>query len=142
MLALADQHGFRFDTVQMPLNVMDAHFNSFGHRVLPVAVSKGMGILGMKSMGDHFILKSQTVTAQECLNFTMNLPVSVCITGCDSMKILQQGLDVARNFKPLTQDQVAAILAKTEYAAANGQYELYKTSTHFDTTAKNPAWLG
>jgi predicted aldo/keto reductase-like oxidoreductase len=142
MLDLADQHGFVFDSVQMPLNVMDAHFNSFGQKVLPVVQKKNIGALGMKSMGDPFILKSKTVTPQECLNFTMNLPVSVCITGCDSMKILQQGLDVARNFKPLTQEQVAAILTKTEVAAANGEYELYKTSTHFDTTTKNPTFLG
>ena len=142
MLATADKHGFHFDTVQMPLNVMDAHFNSFGQRVLPVALKKNMGVLGMKSMGDPFILKSKTVTAVECLNFTMNLPVSVCITGCDSMKILQQALDVARNFKPLGEQEVAAILAKTEAAAANGEYERYKVSDHFDSTAKNPEFLG
>ncbi len=142
MLALADQHDFHFDTVQMPLNVMDAHYNSFGQKVLPVAAKKNMGILAMKPMGDPFILKSNTVSAIECLNFTMNLPVSVCITGIDSMKILEQGLDVARNFKPLSQEQVAAILAKTEVAAQNGQYELYKTSTHFDGTGKHPEYLG
>jgi predicted aldo/keto reductase-like oxidoreductase len=127
MLDLADQHGFVFDSVQMPLNVMDAHFNSFGHKVLPVLVKKNIGVLGMKSMGDKNILASNTVTPLECLNFTMNLPVSVCITGCDSMEILEQGLDVARNFQPLTTAQVEAILSKTEVAAADGQFEPYKT---------------
>ena len=142
MLATADKHGFHFDTVQMPLNVMDAHFNSFIHQVLPVALDKHMGVLGMKSMGDGIILKSKAITPVECLRFAMSLPVSVCITGCDSIKILEQALGVARNFKHLTREETAAILAKTEPVAMNGQYELYKTSDHFDSTAHNPAWLG
>jgi predicted aldo/keto reductase-like oxidoreductase len=142
MLAVADQHGFRFDSIQMPLNAMDAHFNSFGHRVVPVALKKDIGILGMKPMGGGILLKSNTVTPVECLKFAMNLPISVGITGCDSMEILNQALDVARNFQPLTEAEVSGILAKTELAAANGQYELYKTSHHFDGTFHNPIWLG
>ena len=130
MLNLADQHGFVFDSVQMPLNVMDAHFNSFGRGVLPVLAKKNIGILGMKTMGDKSILESKTVTPVECLKFSMNLPLSVCITGCDSMEVLQQALEVVRTFKPLTQEEVAAILAKTEAAAANGQYEPYKASAY------------
>ena len=130
MLELADQHGFVFDSVQMPLNVMDAHFNSFGHGVLPVLAKKNIGILGMKTMGDKSILKSKTVTPVECLKFSMNLPLSVCITGCDSMEILQQAFEVARNFKPLTSQEVTVILAKTEAAAANGHYEPYKASAY------------
>src|ERR1700730_8445204 len=130
MLELADQHGFVFDSVQMPLNVMDAHFNSFGHGVLPVLAKKNIGILGMKTMGDKSILKSKTVTPVECLKFSMNLPLSVCITGCDSMEILQQALDVVRDFKPLTHEEVTAILAKTEAAAINGEYEPYKASDY------------
>jgi hypothetical protein len=109
---------------------MDAHFNSFGRGVLPVLTKKNMGILGMKTMGDKSILKSKTVTPVDCLKFSMNLPLSVCITGCDSMAILQQALDVARNFKPLTPEEVNAILSKTEAAAANGQYEWYKRSAY------------
>jgi predicted aldo/keto reductase-like oxidoreductase len=142
MLDLADQHGFAFDSVQMPLNVMDAHFDSFAQRVIPVALKKEIGVLGMKPMGDTVILKSRTVTAVECLQFTMSLPVSVCITGCDSMKILQQGLEVARNFKPLSQDEVAVILAKTEKAASTGEFELYKTTDHNDSTKRNAQNLG
>jgi predicted aldo/keto reductase-like oxidoreductase len=130
MLELADQHGFVFDSVQMPLNVMDAHFNSFGRGVLPVLAKKNIGILGMKTMGDKSILKSKTVTPVECLKFSMNLPLSVCITGCDSMGILQQVLDVVRDFKPLTHEEVTAILAKTEAAAINGEYEPYKASAY------------
>jgi len=130
MLELADQREFVFDSVQMPLNVMDAHFDSFGRGVLPVLTKKNIGILGMKPMGDKSILKSKTVTPVECLKFSMNLPLSVCITGCDSMAILEQALDVVRNFKPLPPEEVAAILAKTEAAAASGQYEWYKQSAY------------
>ena len=142
MLELAAGHRFRFDTVQMPLNVMDAHYDSFGRRVLPVLVRDGIGVLGMKPMGDHFILESKTVTAVECLHYTMNLPTSVVITGCDSMEILNQALGAARSFRPMNPNEVAALLAKTIQAAQFGRYELYKTTHHFDGTYANPEWLG
>jgi uncharacterized protein len=130
MLEVADKHGFLFDAVQMPLNVMDAHFMSFGQKVLPILKKKNIGVLGMKPIGARDILKSNTVTAVECLNFAMNLPVSVCITGCDSMEILKQGLDAARNFKPLTEAEVSAMLSKTEAAATKGEFERYKFATY------------
>jgi uncharacterized protein len=142
MLATASKHGFKFDAVQMPLNVMDAHFNSFEKKVLPVLAENGIGVLGMKPMGDHFILESKTVTPTECLYYSMNLPTSVVITGCDSMPILQQALDAARSFQAMDSSQVAALLAKTSKAAEAGQFELYKTSHQFDGTYANPQWLG
>jgi uncharacterized protein len=142
MLEVADQHKFLFDTCQLPLNVMDAHFDSFEKIVLPILVEKNIGVLGMKPMGDPFILKSKTVTPIECLHYTMSLPTSVTITGCDSMKIVQQALQAARDFKPLEAPQRAALLAKTEAAAKDGKFELYKTSHHFDGTFQNPQWLG
>lgn len=142
MLAVASAHGFRPDTVQMPLNVMDHHFNSFEAKVLPVLVKQKIGVLGMKPMGDPFILHSKTVSAVECLHYSMNLPTSVVITGCDSVQMLRQALDAARSFRPLNQKQVAAILAKTLEAAKSGEFELYKTSRHFDGTYQNPQWLG
>jgi aryl-alcohol dehydrogenase-like predicted oxidoreductase len=142
MLATAAQHGFAFDAVQMPLNVMDAHFNSFEKKVLPALTKDGIGVLGMKPMGDHFILGSKTVTAVECLHYSMNLPTSVVITGCDSLPILQQALQAARTFQAMGSSQVAALLAKTAKAAEAGQFELYKTSHHFDGTFANPQWLG
>jgi uncharacterized protein len=142
MLATASKHSFKFDAVQMPLNVMDAHFNSFEKRVLPVLTENGIGVLGMKSMGDHVILESKTVTPTECLYYSMNLPTSVVITGCDSMPILQQALDAARSFQPMDSSHVAALLAKTSKAAEAGQFELYKTSHQFDGTYANPQWLG
>jgi predicted aldo/keto reductase-like oxidoreductase len=142
MLNTAFSHQFTFDTVQMPLNVMDAHFESFGKKVLPVLVEHQIGVLGMKPMGDQLILNSKTVTAVECLHYAMNLPTSVVITGCDSMQILKQALDAARSFKPMSETAVASLLARTAKAAQNGQYELYKTSHNFDGTYHNPQWLG
>jgi len=142
MLATAARHHFSFDTVQMPLNVMDAHFDSFEKKVLPMLVRDDVGVLGMKPMGDHFILDSKTATPVECLHYAMNLPTSVVITGCDSLPILDQALQAARSFKPLTESQRATVLAKTAAAAQAGKYELYKTSHHFDGTFANPHWLG
>jgi len=142
MLKVAADNGFKFDTVQMPLNVMDAHFRSFEKLVLPKLVEQGIGVLGMKSMGDKIILKSKTVQPIECLHYALNLPTSVVITGIDSMRILEQALEAARNFRPLSKEEVAALLAKTAQAAANGDYELFKTSQHFDSTAHHPEWLG
>lgn len=142
MLQLAQQHNFRFDTVQMPLNVMDYHFRSFTKNVVPEAVRLKMGILGMKSMGSAVILKSKTVSATECLRFALNLPTSVVITGIDSKPILDQALEVGRAFHPLTSEEVREIVTKTAQAAAQGKYELFKTSMHFDSTAQHPEWLG
>jgi len=142
MLATASTYGFTFDAVQMPLNVMDAHFSSFEKRVLPVLLKNDIGVLGMKPMGDHFILDSKTASAMECLHYSMNLPTSVVITACDSLSILQQALQAARSFRPLESAQVAALLAKTARAAEAGQFELYKTTHHFDGTYANPQWLG
>ncbi len=142
MLDTASAHQFAFDTVQMPLNVMDAHFNSFEAKVLPILLKQNIGVLGMKPMGDPFILHSKTVTAIECLHYSMNLPTSVVITGCDSVRILRQAIDAARSFQPLSADTVSRLLAKTAQAAQSGEYELYKTSHHFDGTYQNPQWLG
>ena len=141
-LAVAQEHGFTFDTVQMPLNVMDAHYRSFEKLVLPELVQASIGVLGMKSMANGIILKSNTVTPIECLHYALNLPTSVVITGCDSIGILQQALEVARTFQPMTEAQVRALLAKTEKAASKGEFELFKTSSLFDSTATNPEWLG
>jgi len=142
MLDTAFKHGFTFDAVQMPLNVMDAHFKSFAKKVVPVLTQHGIGVLGMKPMGSGFILKSNTVRPVECLHYAMNLPTSVVITGCDSLKILEQALEAARTFRPLGEKQLAAILAKTAPVAAQGEFEPFKTTTDFDGTAHNPQWLG
>jgi predicted aldo/keto reductase-like oxidoreductase len=142
MLATASKRKFTFDAVQMPLNVMDAHFESFEKKVLPVLLQNDIGVLGMKPMGDHVILESKTATPVECLHYAMNLPTSVVITGCDSLPILQQALQAARSFQPMNTSEVSTLLAKTAKAAEAGKFELYKTSHHFDGTFANPQWLG
>jgi predicted aldo/keto reductase-like oxidoreductase len=142
MLATAQTRGFRFDAVQLPLNVMDAHYDSFQRQVVPVLVEAGIGVLGMKPLGDPFVLVSGTVTAVECLHYAMNLPTSVVITGCDSLPVLEQALHAARSFRPLSAAAVAALLKRTAHAGRDGKYELYKTTHHFDGTYQNPHWLG
>ena len=142
MLEVADQHQFKFDSVQMPLNVMDAHYESFGKIVLPMLQERNIGVLGMKPMGDHIILTSGKVKAPECLRYALSLPTSVVITGCDSMQILQQALEVGRSFRPLSATEQSVLLSKTADTARNGQYELYKTTHNFDGTYHNPQWLG
>jgi predicted aldo/keto reductase-like oxidoreductase len=142
MLETAFAHQFTFDAVQMPLNVMDAHYNSFEKKVLPVLVKHGIGVLGMKPMGDAIILRSKAATPVECLHYAMSLPTSVVITGCESMSVLQQALDAARGFKQMSQEEVAQLLAKTAPSAVKGEYELYKTTHNFDGTFQNPQWLG
>lgn len=142
MLEVAAQHEFRFDTVQMPLNVMDAHFRSFEKHVLPLLVKEGIGVLGMKSMGDGLILKAKIVTPVECLHYAMTLPTSTVITGIDSLKILEQDLEAVKNFRPLSETEKAALLARTARAASLGRFEGFKTTNGFDGTAQNPAWLG
>ena len=141
MLKAADEHGFAFDTVQMPLNVMDAHYRSFEKLVLPVALSKNMGILGMKSMGGGIILQSKTVTPVECLRYALSLPTSVVITGCDSMAVLDQAVATASHFQPYNQQELAALLSRTREAAKDGAFEKFKTSHQFDGTHDNPKWL-
>jgi aryl-alcohol dehydrogenase-like predicted oxidoreductase len=142
MLEVAKEHGFTFDTVQMPLNVMDTHYRSFERLVIPELLKQNIGVLGMKSLANGMILKSGTVTAVECLHYALNLPTSVVITGMESMERLEQALEAARTFRPMTDTELNALRAKTAKAASRGEFELFKTTSIFDATATNPAWLG
>lgn len=146
MLEVAREHGVHFDTVQMPVNVMDAHFRSFQDKVLPVLVREKIGPLAMKTFGDDFILqhvtKSNTATPIELLHYGMSQPVSVVITGIDSLKILDQAFEATRTWKPMSAGGQKALLAKMAIPAKTGRYEKFKTSEHFDATANNPDWLG
>jgi predicted aldo/keto reductase-like oxidoreductase len=142
MLETAQKHNFHFDTVQMPINVMDAHFRSFTAQVMPVALKQGIGVLAMKTFGDPYILKSNTVQPIEALHYGLTLPVSVIITGIDNTQVLDQAFEAARTFKPLDQAQMNSLLARTATAASDGKFELFKTTAHYDGTAANPKWLG
>jgi predicted aldo/keto reductase-like oxidoreductase len=142
MLEVAGQRGFTFDTVQMPLNLFDAHYRSFSNLVVPELVKQNIGILGMKSMGNGILLKSKTVSPIECLHYALNLPTSVVITGIDSMDILNQAFEAVRTFHPLSNRELQTLLAKTATAAATGKFEPFKTTSIFDGTAQNREWLG
>jgi aryl-alcohol dehydrogenase-like predicted oxidoreductase len=141
-LQVAAEHGFKFDTVQMPLNVMDAHYRSFEKLVLPELVRQKIGVLGMKSMSNGIILRSKTVSALECLQYALRLPTSVVITGIDKMELLDQAFEAVRTYASLSDKQVQDMLARTRNAADRGQFELFKTTSLFDATALNPDWLG
>ena len=142
MLAVAAEYRFKFDAVQMPLNVMDAHYRSFAKLVLPELVKQQIGVLGMKPMANGIVLNSNTVTPVECLHYALNLPTSVVITGIDSMEILDQAFAAVSTFRPLGSAELDVLLEKTAVAARNGQYEPFKTTSIFDGTAQNPDWLG
>ena len=142
MLGVAFTHGFTFDTVQMPLNVMDAHYRSFQQKVLPVLLEHDIGVLGMKPLAAGKLLKTGTITAVEALHYAMNLPASVVITGCESLEVLQQAIHAARSFSPLSEAEVSLLLARTAEAAEGGEYERFKTSHDHDATHFHPEWLG
>ncbi|HVA36357.1 MAG TPA: aldo/keto reductase [Candidatus Dormibacteraeota bacterium] len=142
MLETAEAHGFTFDAVQMPLNVMDAHFESFERQVLPVLARRGIAALGMKPLADRFVLESGTVTPIEALQYAMSLPVSVVITGIDSQAVLKQALRAAGTFRAPDETQRRALLLRTAAAARGGRYEPYKTTQGFDGTSLHPQWLG
>ena len=142
MLQVAAENGFKFDAAQMPLNVMDAHYRSFSKLVVPELVKQNIGILAMKTMANGILLRSNTVTPIECLHYALNLPTSVVITGIDSMEILDQAFAAMQTFQPMDEQQEQILLAKTAEAASRGEYEPFKTSSIFDSTAQNPDWLG
>ncbi len=147
MLEVAQRHGFHFDTVQMPINIMDAHFRSFSQLVVTEALRQNIAVLGMKCFGSGVLFKSSilkdgAITPVECLHYSLNLPISVQITGINSKMLLDQAFDAVRSFRPMDEGAVAALIAKSENAAMNGEFELFKTTSHFDTTARHPDWLG
>jgi uncharacterized protein len=142
MIETADKHGFTFDTVQMPVNALDEHYDSFQQKVIPVAQKHGMAVLGMKPLANGAIPKTNAISAVEALHYAMSVPVTVTINGCDSMERLEQALSVARNFKPLDTQQKMAILQKTAPIAGAGKFEAYKSSQIYDGTTNNPQWLG
>jgi predicted aldo/keto reductase-like oxidoreductase len=142
MFEIAAQHGFKFDTVQMPVNVFDAHFRSFAHHVIPVAQRAGTGVLAMKTFGDGHLLKTKSFKPLDALRYSLSQPVSVVITGIDKPSILKQALRAAHNFKPMSEAATKALLAGTRKYALTGLYEPFKTDTIFDGTANNPKWLG
>ena len=127
------RRGYPFDSVQMPLNCLDATFHSFEKQVLPELNRRGIAALGMKPMGGTgSAIKSGLVTAEEMLRYAMSLPVATTITGMDSFAVLRQNLRVARGFTPMTAAQMQALRDRCAQAAGDGRHEVYKLSLRFD----------
>lgn len=126
-------HDYAFDTVQMPLNCFDATFRSFEQQVLPELLRRGLAPLGMKSMGgEGDAVKKRVVTPAEALRYAMSLPVAATVSGMDSLKVLHQNLRIAGDFRPMSADEMQALRTRCAKEAADGRFELYKTSKHFD----------
>jgi aryl-alcohol dehydrogenase-like predicted oxidoreductase len=142
MLETARKNSFHFDTVQMPINVLDAHYRSFEKEVLPLAQQEGTAVLGMKSLAAGLILESGAASAVDCLRYAMSVPgVSVTITGCDSEGVLEQALWLATTFKPMGADEKGKLLAKAARYAQGGKWEKFKTTQMFDGTEQHKQWL-
>ena len=147
MFEVAKRNGFHFDTVQMPINIMDAHYRSFAQMVVPEAMRQHTAVLGMKCFGSGVLMKSDAITSSsikpiDCLHYSLNVPVAVQITGINSKMLLDQAFAAVKSFKPMDEQELATLLAKSEQDAMNGKYELFKTTSHFDSTARHPDWLG
>ncbi len=120
-------------TVQMPLNVMDAHFRSFQKQVLPELVKRGIGPIAMKSLGGAgHIVDVAGVPVEDALRYVLSLPISTLVSGIDSTKVLEQNLKIVRDFKPLSDAERTAIEEKTRSLAGDGRYELFKSSKIYD----------
>ncbi len=141
MLELAQAFNFRFDTVQMPLNILDAQFRSFARDVVPKLVSQNVAVLGMKPMAAGLIPRNNLATGIECLHYALNLPASVVITGITNTQLLDQAFEAVRTFKPLGQAELSPLLARTRLVALSGRLETYKTTAMQDSTAFNPQWM-
>jgi predicted aldo/keto reductase-like oxidoreductase len=127
------KQGFPFDTCQLPLNCFDTAFRSFERQVLPELVRLGIAPLGMKPLcGEGDPVRKRAVKATDALRYAMSLAVSTTITGIDSMKVLRQNLSVARGFQPMSKEEMESLRRRTEPVAADGRFELYKTTAKHD----------
>ncbi len=118
--------GFDWETVQMPINVLDHHYLSFSQQIIPILQEKNIGIIGMKSVASGAIVNEGIATIEECLRFAMGLPVSSLISGMNNLEHLRHNLEITRNFKPMTEDEIASLLEKTYTYAQGGKHEWYK----------------
>ncbi len=126
-------YGFPFDSVQMPLNCLDATFRSFETQVLPEANRRGIAVLGMKSLGGSGeMVINGAITAQQGLQYAMSLPVASTISGVESMEVLEQNLAVARGLQPMSPEQMQALRDRCRLYASDGRFELFKTTKKYD----------
>jgi predicted aldo/keto reductase-like oxidoreductase len=126
------EYDFPWDTLQMPVNVFDAHFNSFSRTIFPLAAARGVGVIGMKSLASGKIVTEGGLTPQEAIRYALSEPVSTLCVGVDSMAVLEQDLAIGRGFTPLSDDERASILTRAFPHALDGQHEAFKTSHDFE----------
>ncbi len=133
LLKMLDQD-FDWDTCQMPINVMDAHFRSFQHDVLPELNRRGIAALGMKSLGGAAqFIKNAGLSVEQCRRYALSLPISTLISGLVSLDELQQAIALARNFTPLTEGEKAELLEQVRAEATDGRHEWFKTTQYYDS---------
>jgi predicted aldo/keto reductase-like oxidoreductase len=126
-------HDYPFDTIQMPLNCFDATYHSFENLVMPEAIKRGIAVLGMKSLGGSGeMVTSGAITPQEGLRYAMSLPVATTISGMDSLNVLGQNLEIARNFQPMAAAEMDALRERCRVFAADGRYEKFKSTKFYD----------
>jgi aryl-alcohol dehydrogenase-like predicted oxidoreductase len=126
-------YNFPFDTAQMPLNCLDATFRSFESHVLPEVNRRGMAALGMKSLGGSGeLVREGAVVVAMGLRYAMSLPVAVTISGIDSLEVLHQNLEIARDFQPLSASAMQALRDACRFEASDGHLELFKTTKKYD----------
>ena len=123
---------FQWDTIQMPLNVLDTHYNSFQKQVLPVAVEKGVSVLAMKGLAaqDGIIVRQVGLTAEQARRYSLSLPVSTLICGIQSREDLRQDVRIAQNFQPLAEEELEEIFSTVKTYAEDGSLERYKTGNY------------
>ncbi|HAY83194.1 MAG TPA: aldo/keto reductase [Planctomycetaceae bacterium] len=128
------QQGFDWDTCQMPTTVVDAHYRSFQKEVLPLLNERGIGVIGMKSLGgDAQLVTDAGLTAQQCRNYALSLPISTLVCGIESQANLEQDLEIARNFQPLASEVRAQLLEQVRDVAGDGRYEWFKSTQYYDS---------
>jgi len=117
---------FSWDTIQFPTNLLDAHFRSFTEQILPVARKRGIGIIGMKSLADGQMLKTE-ISPEEAITYVLSLPIDTLVSGIDSLEVLAQNLKIVRSWRPLSEDKRNTLLEKIAPIASDGHLEWYKT---------------
>jgi len=121
-----------WDTAQMPINIMDAHYRSFQKKVVPICNRRGIGVIGMKSLAAGHIPDEVGISASVCRRYALSLPISTLLCGITSRENLRQDLAVGRNFKPMTEAELAALVSETKEPGSKGAHERFKTTTQFD----------
>jgi uncharacterized protein len=127
---------YEWDTVQMPINVLDPHFRSFQENILPILVERNIGVIAMKTLAGGHLLDTKVVTPREALNYAWSQPVATIVSGMDSMDLLRANAQAAREFVPMTGEEQARLLERTKSVAADGKFEPFKTTMQFD------GWFG